>query len=56
MSTWNYKAMFVPAVGGSTITVTVSANSSSQATKLIEQLYGPVKWYSHPVRQQKKPE
>jgi hypothetical protein len=46
----NYEAKFTPAVGGPPIDVTVSANDASQAKKLIEHQYGPIKgWFKNPT-------
>lgn len=46
-----YQARIQPAVGGSTITVTVIANDTFQARKMIESIYGPVKqWVLGPER------
>lgn len=50
-----YKAKIQPSVGGSTIEVSVQANDVFQAKKLIESLYGPVKfWQWGPLREIKK--
>lgn len=44
-----YEARIVPAVGGSPITVTTPANDTTQAKKMIEREYGPVKqWIKLP--------
>lgn len=49
MSTKTFSATIVPAAGGLPIEVKVPANNSSQATKIVESLYGPVRnWYQHP--------
>ena len=46
-----YVARFIPAVGGSAITVKIPANDHFQAKKIIEQQYGPIKsWFSSPQR------
>ncbi len=45
-----YKAKITPAVGGSSIEVTVPANDPFQARKMIEAQYGPVKtWWLTPT-------
>jgi hypothetical protein len=44
-----FKAKITPAAGGSGVEVTVPANDSFQAKKMIEAQYGPVKaWWSNP--------
>jgi len=44
-----YTAKITPAVGGTSIEVSVPANDSFQAKKLIESQYGPVKtWWRTP--------
>ena len=44
-----FKAKITPAAGGSSIEVTVPANDSFQAKKIIEGQYGPVKtWWRSP--------
>ena len=49
MALRTYKAKFMPAVGGGYIEVTVKANDQSQARKLLEAQYGPIKsWVRGP--------
>lgn len=44
-----FKAKITPAAGGSPIEVTVPANDTFQAKRIIEGQYGPVKtWWSSP--------
>lgn len=46
-----YEAKIQPAVGGAPIEVQVQANDVFQARKLIESIYGPVKfWQWGPLR------
>lgn len=50
MSQKMYSAKIIPAAGGSPVEVTVPANDSNQAKKMIESQYGPVKsWYRQPM-------
>lgn len=43
MSQKTFKAKITPAAGGGEVEVTVPANDSFQAKKMIESQYGPVK-------------
>ncbi len=44
-----FEVKFIPAVGGSSITIKIPANDHVQAKKMIEHQYGPIKtWYKLP--------
>jgi hypothetical protein len=50
MAQKKFRGKITPAAGGSPVEVTVPANDSFQAKKMIESQYGPVKtWWSGPT-------